>query len=133
MQKYQQGDAWQRMPYCHIKCLVSNYGPGGGGGGLELQNGREEACKVLSLRKRGVEKVLAMLKGAGGGGGTTSCGVLIRQKLEVLTILKGGGGAKGFHFLKGGGREVYPVLRDGGATSFGPAIFPFCRPPPPSP
>ena len=40
-------------------------------------------------------------------------------------------GRKSFHSLKGGeGREkFYPVL-SGGAKSFGPAIFPFCSPPP---
>ena len=39
------------------------------------------------------EKVLAMLK----GGGTKGFGVAPTQWLEVLLILKEGGGAKSFH------------------------------------
>ena len=46
-----------------------------------------------------MEKVLAMLKG--GGGGTTSFEIVLTQELEVLAILLGG--AKSFHPLKGGG------------------------------
>ena len=65
---------------------------------------REGACKVLPLRKGGTEKVLAMLKG--GGGGIKRFGVVLTRELEVLAILKGG--VKRFHSLKGGG----------GATSF---------------
>ena len=41
-------------------------------------------------------------------------------KLEVLAILMGG--AKSFHFLKGGAQKVLPCLE------WGPAIFPFCSP-----
>ena len=61
-----------------------HYGTGGGG-----------ACEVLSLRKAGAEKVLAMLL----GGGTKCFGVVFMQLLEVVAILKGmcshieGGGA----------------------------------------
>ena len=58
------------------------------------------------------------------------------QKLEGLAILQvGGGGAKSSHFLKGGYEKFYPVLRrtgggvGGGATRFGPGIFPFCSTP----
>ena len=38
-------------------------------------------------------------------------------------------GAKTFHSLKGGAQNVLPCPEEGGAKSFGPAIFPFCRPP----
>ena len=51
------------------KGLVTTYGEGGyktGGG----------ACEVLPLRKGGVKKVLAMLKG---GGGTNSFGVVFTR------------------------------------------------------
>ena len=37
---------------------------------------------------------------------------------------------KSFHFIKGGVWKVLPCLEGGGAKSFGPAIFPFCSPPP---
>ena len=39
-----------------------------------------------------------------------------------------GGGAKSFHPLKGGSKSL-PCL-EGGTTSFGPVIFPFCTPSP---
>ena len=81
----------------------------------------------LSLRKGWAENVSAMLKG--GGGGTTSFGVVFTQYLDVLAILKGGG-ARSLLSLKGGPRKVLPCLEGGGGTkSFGPAIFPFCSPP----
>ena len=59
-------------------------------------------------------------KGGGGAG-------------KVLAMLKGGGDAKSFHFLKGGHEKFYPVLRrgGGGTKSFGPAVFPLFSPPPP--
>ena len=77
-------------------------------------------------RGGGTEKVLDMLKG-----GTTPFDVILTWELEVLAILMGVG-AKSFHPLKGGRKRFYPVLRGGGrgTTSFGPAIFPFCSPPP---
>ena len=77
-----------------------------------------------------MEKVSAMLKG--GGGVTQSFGVVFTWSSEVLAILKEGGvSQKCFHFIKGGGgaRKVLPCLDGGGgAKSFGPAVFPFCRP-----
>ena len=54
-------------------------GGGGGGGG--------QACEVLPLRKEGMEKVEAMLKG---GGGTKRFGVVFMRKVEALAILKVG-------------------------------------------
>ena len=45
------------------KGLVTNYGEGGGG----YKTGRRRASEVLPLQKGGTEKVLAMLKGRGGG------------------------------------------------------------------
>ena len=38
--------------------------------------------------------------------------------LEVLAILKGGGGAKSFHSLKGGVQKVIPCLGGGGHKKF---------------
>ena len=63
------------------------------------------------------------------GWGAKSCGVVLTRVLEVLTI-RGGGGDKRFPTFKGGGgtSKVLPCLEGGGAKSFGPAIFPFCRP-----
>ena len=79
---------------------------GGGGGGS------------FTPTKSGGKKVLAMLKGVGG---TTSFEVVLPRELEVLAI------------LMRGHKKFYPVLRGGGAKSFGPVIFPFCSPPPPPP
>ena len=64
----------------------------------------------------GAEKVLAMLKGSGGGGGrgtwdTTSFGVVLTQQLEVLAILRGGGG--GQTILSREYEKVYLVLKGG--------------------
>ena len=76
----------------------------------------------------GTEKVSAMLKG-----GTTSFGVVLTRELEVLAIVRrGGGGAqKGV----GGYKKFHPVfgVGGGGAKRFGPPIFRFCSPPPPLP
>ena len=57
------------------------------------------ACEVLPPQKGGAGKVSAMLKG-GGGGRTTSFGVVFTWLLEVLAILKGW--CKRFLCLKGG-------------------------------
>ena len=53
-----------------------------------------------------------MLK-KGVGGCTTSFEVILMWVLEVLAMLEGGGGAKGFHPLKvgGGGEKVFIVSR----------------------
>ena len=81
-----------------------------GGGGAE---------KVVAMLKEGQNKfwgsflqVLAILKGWGGGGG---------------------GGHNSFHSLKGGLRQLLPCFQGGSTNIFGPAIFPFCSPPPPFP
>ena len=58
--------------------------------------------------KKGVEKVLALLNG-GGGGGTKCFEVVLTQELEALAILKEG--ANSFQPLKGCVCEkMYPVL-----------------------
>ena len=65
-----------------------------------------------------------------GGGGAKRFDEVLTQELEVLAILKG---ARTFHHLKGGGREMFYLVLRGSAKSFEPAIFPFCRPPPSPP
>ena len=64
-------------------------------------------------------------------GGTKSFGVVFMhvQQLEVLAILRGGGG-KSFRSLEGEARTILPSL-EGGAKSFGPVIFQCCSPLPP--
>ena len=63
------------------------------------------SSEVLPLQKGGTEKVLAILKVVGGGGGCTkSFRVVLTRVLEVLTILEGGTTA--FHPLKRGGGEA---------------------------
>ena len=64
-----------------------------------------------------------------GGGGTHIFGVVLKQVLAVLTMLKGE--RKNFPPFKRG--DVLPCLCGGvggGAKCFGPAIFPFFSPPP---
>ena len=63
------------------------------------------------------ERVLPLQKGKGfshaeGRGGAQQ---VLTQVLQVLAILKGGGGTKCFHPLKGGGghERFYPVSRVG--------------------
>ena len=75
------------------------------------------------VKRGGAETVLAMLKGRGhnkfsGSSYTVAC----FSHVEV--------GDKKFPLFKGGREKFYPVLR-GCPKSFGPAIFPFCSPPPP--
>ena len=77
--------------------------------------------KCVCVWGGGGGNVLAMLKGWGGGGDTTSFEVVLTWELEVFLIMNGV--AKGFHLNRGGR----------GTTSFGSAIFPFCSPPPPPP
>ena len=67
--------------------------------------------KFYPLQKGGREQFKPSWRG--GGGGTTSFGVVLTQVLEVLTILEGG--TNGFHPVKGGGGgkgqiKYYPVL-----------------------
>ena len=83
------------------------YENGGGGGG-------------------GAEKVLAMLKV-----GPNSFGVVFTPKLEVLAILKGGGGGtKSFNSLKGGGTNSFTVLSWGAQKVLDPRFSHFAPPPP---
>ena len=71
--------------------------------------------KVLPLQNGGgAEKVVAIL--------------VLTWELEVLAILKGTQNVS--TLLKEGARNVLPCF-EGGVTSFGPAIFPFCSHPPP--
>ena len=79
---------------------------------LPLQNGWGGGGKGFSHAEGGVQKKF---------------GVVFKWQLEVLVILKGG--RKKFPALKGKMRKFHPVLK-GCAKSFGPAIFPFCSPPP---
>ena len=73
------------------------------GGGYKTGGG---ACEVLPL-----------LKWGGGG---------VKKVLAILT-----GGHKKFPLFKRGTQKVLPCLEGGGAQKkFGPAIFPFCSPPP---
>ena len=85
--------------------------------------------RFYPLQKEGVtENVLAVLKG---GGGTKGFEVVLISELELLAIVMGGGERKKFPPLikrRGGGQKFYPVLM-GGAKSSGPAIFSFCSPP----
>ena len=97
-------------PCMYIWGPVTNYKGGGA-----IQNGRGGgACEVLPLRKRGVgmETVLAMLKGGGGGFWGSFYAV-------ALSYSHNDG--------EGGAYKVYTL--EGGANSFGPAVFSFCSPP----
>ena len=68
--------------------------------------------KFYPYERGGAENVLAMLK-AEETGGTKSFKVVLTQELEVLAIVMGGGGAKSFHPLKGGGTKSLPCLERG--------------------
>ena len=83
-----------------------------------LQNGRGSG--VLPLRKMGGGgvQVLAMVKM-----GAHSFEVVLRLEIDVLAILKGGGGATSCTLSWGGGGE--------GQKSFGPAIVPVFKAQPP--
>ena len=63
------------LPFCKYMGLVTNYLEGG------KRNGRGGAYEVLPPRKGGAEKVLAMLKG--GGGGHKQFEVVLTWDLEV--------------------------------------------------
>ena len=78
----------------------------------------------------GASEVLPLQKGGGAGksfshaeGGAKSLEVVLTRELEIFSHTDCG------HPLEGAREKFYPVLR-GGAKSFGPAIFPFCSPPP---
>ena len=56
--------------------------------------------------------------------GHKNVGVVFTQYLEVLAILKEGGGKKFTFFKMGGGhKKCYPFLRGGGITCFGKEIW----------
>ena len=83
--------------------------------------------------KKGGRKVLAMLKGEGGG--SKSSGVILTQVFKVLAMIEGGG-SQSYQPLKGGGggqKHFYPILRGGDANSFRhfPNVF-IAFPPPPA-
>ena len=79
---------------------------------------------------------VGLQNGMGGGkrfsdaeGRHTSFEVVLTPTLEVLAIVKGGGGVRHYQPCKGGGglEKLYPVLT-GGAKCFRLVIFPFCSP-----
>ena len=108
---------------------VINYGEWGGGG---VQNGRG----------RGGGGAVKIHPYGNGGGGQKMFYNLSEQPphseqlrletgLEVLAILKGGGGDTRFPPSKSGAWKDLPCLEGGGSTtSFGPVILPFCSPHP---
>ena len=80
---------------------------------------------LITERGGGAQVKVYPYENDSGGGGGTSFGVVLTKELEVLAILKGGGG---------GCKNVLPCHEKGdGAQSFGLAIFPFCCNPPPPP
>ena len=98
-------------------------------------------------REGGMCSFIPPKKGGGGGGKSFNHGEGGHDKFwssfymvaRNFSHIEGGGGwwCKKFPLFKkkrggGGGRKkFYTVLRGGGgAKSFGPAIFPFCSPPP---
>ena len=74
--------------------------------------------KFYPYKKKGGGGVLAILK----EGSTTHFEVVLTWELGV-SYSDGGGGAKGFHPLKGGRKTFYPVLRGVCAKSFEPQFF----------
>ena len=79
-------------------CLGSGHYLRGGGGATYGGGGGE--VKLYSYKRgAGEENVLAMLKG---GGWSRAFEVVLTRVLEVLAILIGGEGAKGFNPFKGG-------------------------------
>ena len=98
---------------------------GSGGGATKWYRGGGDKWSFTSTKKRGVEKVLAMLKG---GGGTTSFGVILTSEFAVLVIQKVGG-QKGSTLWKGKTTGLTLCWGGGGTNKFKPAIFPFCSPP----
>ena len=95
------------------KGLVTNYGEG------RLENGRGGGMWSFTPTKRGggAEKVLAMLK----GGYKKFWG---RFYAVAWSILKGGGGVKSFHSLKGGAQIFLHSLEGGGRKKFWTRDFP---------
>ena len=94
------------------------WGWGGGGGGATKQGGGR-VSGVLPLQKMGVGvvKVLAMVKM-----GAHSFEVVLRLEIDVLAILKGGGG---------GCKKLHPVLRGGGGQKvLDPRLSLFLKPNP---
>ena len=81
--------------------------------------------KFYSHKKGGAGKVLANPKE-----GTQSFGVVYKRVFEVLTILEGEH-KRFLPFKRGGAYKVLICLERVGAKCLGPAIFPFCSPPPP--
>ena len=105
--------------------MVSNYWEGvgrlqNGGGGRQL--------KYYPYRKWGQKR----FSHAEGGGGTTSCGVVLTRELEVLAkLIRGGGGHKGVHPLKGGGGAKGLPCLDGAQQVLDTQFYHFVAPPSP--
>ena len=94
------------------------------------QNRVTGASEDLPRQKWEAEKVVAMLNG-----GTKSFLVILTQKLEVLSILKG---CKKFLFFKKGDMKLLPCLEracvcvGGGVQNFSDQQFSYFVVPPPS-
>ena len=105
--------------------LVTNYGEGGyktggrGGGHVKFYHYEKEGL--------GGGKSFSHAEGMGG---TTGFEVVFKWKLEVLAILKGGGGAKSFYSLKEGGGGGFPCLEVGAQKVSVPRFSHFVDPPP---
>ena len=70
--------------------------------------------KFYPLEKGGKEKSFSHAQGGGGGGATKCFGVVLMRGLDILTILKGGGGTQSFYSSEGGSGNVLPCLEGGG-------------------
>ena len=64
-----------------------------------------------------------------GGGGTNSFGVVFNTDAWSFNHIRWGGRKK---FKRGHRKLLSCLTREGGTSSFGPTIFPFCSTPPPS-
>ena len=87
------------------KGVVSNYGKGGGATKWERGHVSNRSIAITPMKRGGGQTSFSHAEGVGG---TTSFGIVYTWKLEVLAILKGGGGRKKFPLFK----------RRGGAKHF---------------
>ena len=97
----------------------------GGGWGCK-KRGRGQV-KFSPHRKWGGNFV-TILKGGRGGGDRTSFEVSLIGGHLSFSHAEGGGGAKGFHPIKGGHEKLYPVLRRGRGTISDPRFSHFVAP-----
>ena len=94
--------------------MVTNYGEGRGGGYKTGRGGGGQWSFTPTERRE-----TKCLRHAEGGGDLKSFEVVLTRELEVSAI------------LIGGHTKFPPFKRWRGGEKFGPAIFPFCSPPPP--